>query len=71
MASLFIKVSNPASEYILLFSHGNASDLGLMIDTLIGIPLNNKIWRITSILTCSRTSTPATGRAAVRPQTST
>ena len=24
------------SDYVLLFSHGNASDLGFMIDTLIG-----------------------------------
>lgn len=39
VASLFIKHKNPTSEYVLLFSHGNASDLGLMIDTLIGISL--------------------------------
>ena len=36
IASLYVKSTFPISDMVILFSHGNASDLGYMLDTLIG-----------------------------------
>ncbi|XP_001347181.1 hypothetical protein (macronuclear) [Paramecium tetraurelia strain d4-2] len=43
IASLYLKYQFPASDYVMLFSHGNASDLGYMIDTLIDLCSNLRI----------------------------
>jgi len=37
MASLFIEIQRERIDYCLLFSHGNAADLGYMLDTYLGI----------------------------------
>ncbi|CAD8048831.1 unnamed protein product [Paramecium sonneborni] len=43
IASLYLQYLFPMSEYVILFSHGNASDLGYMIDTLIDLCNNLRI----------------------------
>ncbi|CAD8046094.1 unnamed protein product [Paramecium primaurelia] len=43
IASLYVKSAFPISDMVILFSHGNASDLGYMIDTLIDLCTNLRI----------------------------
>lgn len=36
IATVFIEIQSSKVDYVLLFSHGNATDLGYMLDTYLG-----------------------------------
>jgi hypothetical protein len=36
IASVFVEIQASKIDYVLLFSHGNATDLGYMLDTYLG-----------------------------------
>jgi abhydrolase domain-containing protein 17 len=40
IASIFIEIQASKVDYVLLFSHGNQTDIGYMLDTYLGIILS-------------------------------
>lgn len=46
IASVFVEIQETKIDYVLLFSHGNSTDLGYMLNTYLGFNcMIIKIWR--------------------------
>ena len=43
MASIYIEYQKIKSDYVILFSHGNSTDIGFMLDSYLDIAYNCKI----------------------------
>ena len=45
IATLFVEIQASKVDYVLLFSHGNTTDLGYMVDTYLGTyqPIWNRL----------------------------
>ena len=43
IASIYIEYKKTPSDYVILFSHGNSTDLGYMLDCYLDLAYNCKI----------------------------